>query len=393
MRTVGTYLIYAAVVLRATVVVSSAPDFPLVMTLLAGYALLLIAETWFVSRESSRFLQSPKSQLAYLILQSVLVVAALISASYEDFLALLFLPLSLDAVSFFGRQTGYKFIALFSVVMTLTLLFSNVGTLFGLVMGILYSGICFLFGGYAHQVQKAEAARDQNVRMLGELQIAHRQLQGYAYQKANLAVEHERNRLARELHDSVTQTVFSMNLAAQSAQLLFDKEPPRATGQLLHIEELAVSALREIQSLVSQLRPQPLVEDGLANALRRLAVELNRRESLQVLLEIHGERTFSEGIATALYFIAHEGLINVSKHSDVPEAIVRLNVGGDLACLEIEDHGRGFDPDTVLAQPGHLGLTSMVERAREIGWSLSVWSLPGRGTHIFVQENASRGVP
>jgi len=393
MQTVGVYLIFTAVLLRAAVVVSPEPEFPAVIALLAGYALLLTCETWLLHRKHSRFIQSPKSQLAYLILQSLLVIAVMIVASYEDFLALLFIPLSLDAVSFFGRRVGYAVIAILSIVMTLTLLFSDVGSLFGLVMGILYSGICFLFGSYTQQVRQARMARDQNVQMLSELQIVHRQLQSYADQKATLAVEYERNRLARELHDSVTQTVFSMNLAAQSAQLLFDKEPPHATGQLLHIEELAASALREIQSLVSQLRPQPLVEDGLPNALRRLALELKRQESLQVSLEIHGERTFSERIATGLYFIAHEGLINVSKHSDVPEALVRLNLGGDLACLEIEDHGRGFDPDSVLDQPGHLGLTSMVERAREIGWSLSVWSLPRRGTHILVQENAPRGLP
>jgi signal transduction histidine kinase len=392
MRTVGTYLIFAAVVLRATVVVSSEPELPIVLALLAGYGLLLTGETWSISRKPSPFLQSPTSQLAYLCLQSVLVIAVLIISSYEDFLAMLFIPLSLDAVSFFGRRVGYLVIALFSTGMILTLLFSDVGPVFGLVMGVLYSGICFLFGGYAHQVQKAEMARDQNVQMLSELQSAHRKLQGYADQRESLAIEHERNRLARELHDSVTQTVFSMNLAAQSAHLLLDKEPPLAAKQLLHIEELAASAQNEIQSLVSQLRPLSITKEGLPAALRRLALEQKARGGLQVSLEIHGEESLSETVAVSLYSITQEALINVAKHSGSCEAIVRLNASRDHSCLLIEDHGQGFDPDTALDPRGHLGLTSMFERAREIQWSFTVWSRPGQGTRICVTENPSGGV-
>jgi signal transduction histidine kinase len=245
-----------------------------------------------------------------------------------------------DAVSFFGRRAGFISIAIYSLAMIVTLLFSYVGPLFGLAMGILYSAICFLVGGYAYQVQNARTAHDQNEQMFNELQTAHLQLKGYASQMASLAVEHERNRLARELHDSVTQTVFSMNLAAQSAHLLLEKEPHRTAGQLLRLEKLAASALREIQSLVSQLKPRPVIEEGLPTALRRLAVEQKVRGGLQTSLEIHGEGALSETVATSLYSIAHEALINVAKHSGACEAIVRLNLDGDHH-LEIEDHGRG----------------------------------------------------
>ena len=391
MLLIGVFLIYAAVVLRAAVVVSIEPEFPVVIVLLAGYGLLLIGKAWPLRQKSHNLLQSPKIQLSYLFLQSVLVIAALISSSYEDFIATLFIPLSLDAVSFFGRQDGFISIAIFSLAMIATLLFSDVGPVFGLVMGIMYSGICFLIGGYAYQVQKAKAAHAQNEHMFKELQTAYRQLQGYTDQRASLAVEHERNRLARELHDSVTQTVFSMNLAAQSAHLLLDKEPPRAAGQLFHLEELAASALKEIQSLVTQLRPPSIVEEGLPSALRRLAMEQKARNGLQVSLEIHDERTLSERVATSLFSITQEALINVSKHSRVCEATVRLNIDRGHACLEIEDHGRGFDPEAILDQRGHLGLAGMLERAREIGWDLSVLSRAGQGTCIVVSENPPGG--
>jgi signal transduction histidine kinase len=292
-------------------------------------------------------------------------------------------------VSLFGRRAGFLSIALFSLVMIVTLLFSDAGRLFGLVMGGMYTGICFLVGGYADQVEKATAAHRRNEQMYNELQAAHRQLQGYADQVASLAIEHERNRLARELHDSVTQTVFSMNLAAQSAHLLLQKDLPRAAGQLLRIEELAASALREIQSLVSQLKPPSVAEEGLPASLRRLTAELKRRDGLQVSLEVQGKAALSEPVATGLYSIAHEALVNVSKHSGGCQALVRLRLAESESCLEIEDHGRGFDPLAAMDRRGHLGLIAMSERAREIGWSLAVMSHPGKGTRILVTENPS----
>ena len=389
MRTMGVYLIFAAVALRGAVVTSDAPYFTQVLWLLAVYGLFLFIESWVIHRKPS--IQSRYAQLIYLFLQAVLVIGLLIVSDYEDFIALLFIPLSLDAVTFFGRRFGYLCIAIFSLALSEALLFSEEGRIFGLAMGGLYSGMCFLFGGYASQVQKAEAAHKQNQSTFDELQIAHRQLQGYADQVANLAVEHERNRLARDLHDSVTQTVFSMNLAAQSSRLLLDKDLPRASGQLLRLEELAANALSEIQSLVLQLKPRSLTEEGLPAALRRLADERGSRDGMQISLEIHGEKTLSETETQGLYSIAHEALINVLKHSGTREASVRLNLSHDHACLEIEDRGLGFDPQAAAGQRGHLGLAGMSERAREIGWSLSVEARPHQGTRILVTQNQAGG--
>src|SRR5512134_2572594 len=129
MHGIGVYLIYAAVVLRAAVVVSSEPEFPIVIALLAGYGLLLFGNTWLVRRKPSRYLQFPKAQFAYLFLQSVLVIGILVISTIEDFLALLFIPLSLDAVSFFGRRVGYMSIAIFSSAMIVTFQFSDEGRL------------------------------------------------------------------------------------------------------------------------------------------------------------------------------------------------------------------------------------------------------------------------
>jgi signal transduction histidine kinase len=392
MRTAGKFLIYSAVFLRAVVVLSGRTGVGVPLAMLSGYGLLLFIETWLVRRKHPWFMQSHRAQLAYLSIQSTLVLGLLVVTSYEDFMAELFIPLSLDAVSFFGRRAGFGLIAVFSVAMTGTLLLSGQGPLFGLAMGVLYSGLCFAFGGYAAQVQKAEAARLQNQRTFGQLQEAHRKLQGYADHLVFLAVERERNHLARDLHDSVTQTVFSMNLAAQSARLLWDKEPARVAGQLSHLEELAASAQREIQSLVSQLGPSSITEMGLPAALHQLAEEQGSKNGLNVSFDVQGEGNYSESIAAGLYSITHEALTNIVKHSGVCEAVVRLHLEKDASCLEVEDHGRGFDPQAVSAQRGHLGLAGMAERAREMGWSMSVESQPGRGTRVRVTESPRGGL-
>jgi signal transduction histidine kinase len=160
---------------------------------------------------------------------------------------------------------------------------------------------------------------------------------------------------------------------------------------LLRLEELAASALREIQSLVAQLRPRSVTEEGLPTALRRLVAERGERDGLQIALEVHGDHPLSEAEAAGLYAIAHEALVNVSKHSGTSEATVRLNLSEDHSCLEIQDYGLGFDPQAAAGRPGHLGLAGMSERACEIGWGLLVESHPHQGTRILVAQNQPGG--
>jgi signal transduction histidine kinase len=393
MRKVGIYLIYAAVALRGVVRLANEPSFGLAAVLLVLYGLLLVlAETRFVfrTRVSS---EKPRFWLAlgYLLVQSVLVVGLLLVPPILDYFGLLFIPLSLQTVFFFGRRPGYLYIVFAFLAMAGPMLIDEKGPVFGLTMTVLNTGYCLLFGGYARQVQTAEMVRQHNRHLLGELQVAHRRLQGYAVQVESLAAERERSRLARELHDSVTQTVFSMNLTVQSARLLLEKQPARAARQLERLEELAAGAMGEIQALVSQLRPQSVAEEGLPTALRRLAAERQARDGLQVTLDMAGERAFPEAVAAGLFRIAQEALANVVKHSGTHEAIVRLNLAGGASFLEVEDGGLGFDPQVALGRRGHLGLAGMDERAREIGWSLSIESQPGSGTRIRAEENPPGG--
>lgn len=400
MRAIGMYLIFAVVVLRGIVIFTGDSQFNLVVALLIAYGLFRLVEPWVIQHQAlhnspgvevGSTLSGGGIPLAYLLLQSCLAIRLLLVPPPKDFFALLFIPLSLQAVLFFGRRTGFMVIAAFSLAMAFPLLASEEGRLFGLAMTLLYSGVCFLFGGYAHQVHKAEWVSSQNQRMLDELLVAHRKLRGYATQVEDLAAEQARYRLARELHDSVTQTMFSMNLSAQSARLLMGKDPSRVSQQLDRLLELCHSAVGEIQVLVSQLRPPAMTEEGLIAALRRLAVERRRRDGLEVNLEIAGERRLPDALAVGIYSIVQEALNNVAKHAGTQQATVRLSLVDTGGCLEIEDHGRGFDLQAALRQGDHLGLAGMGERARELGWNLTIESYPGSGTRVRVEENPPEG--
>jgi signal transduction histidine kinase len=408
MRLVGVYLIYAAVVLRGVVRLHEMRYPDLVVALLVLYGLLLLVETWMIEQKSLRFSaaagwgSTPRVEglplrrrwfpLVYLLVQSSLVIGLLLNREVQDFYALLLLPLSLQAILFLGTRAGFLYITGLTLAMAGPLAAAEEGWFFGVVMVLNYGGLCFLLGGYAHQIGQAEAARGHNQRTLGDLQVTYRQLQGHAAQTEALATEKERSRLARELHDSVTQTVFSMNLTVRSARLLLERDAGRVADQLERLEELAASAMREIQALISQLRPRPVSEAGLPVALCQLAAERLERDGLHVTVEVDGEQALVEAVAAGLYRIAQEALTNVAKHADTQQATVRLNLTPEISFLEIEDHGLGFDPQLALTQRDHLGLAGMAERARELGWKLSIESQPRCGTRIRVEENPPRGV-
>ena len=394
MRTVGVFLIHAGVTLRCLIRLPRMQHPGWVITLLALNAALLILEAWLSRRRAAHPAEAPPFDVdlrpVYLLLQAGIITGLLLNRPTQDFFALLLIPISLSAVLFYDKR-GFLWIAAFTLALAVPLITSKAGLPLGAVLALNYGGLCFLFGGYAYQVREAEAARGETQRMLVELQVAHGQLREYASQKEELATEQERNRLARELHDSVTQTMFSMNLTVQAARLLLERDKGRVAAQLQRLEELAAGALREIQALVSSLRPAPAVAEDLPAAMRRLAAERRSRDGLQVTLEVDGGRKLPEPAAAGLYLIAQEALTNVTKHAGTVEATVRLRLVEGAASLEVEDRGRGFPPQAVSSERGHLGLASMAERARDMGWHLTVESQPGRGTRIRVAEDAAGG--
>ncbi|MEM7112495.1 MAG: GAF domain-containing sensor histidine kinase [Chloroflexota bacterium] len=200
----------------------------------------------------------------------------------------------------------------------------------------------------------------------------------------SLAIVEERNRLARELHDSVTQTIFSMTLASASARILLERDPSRVLARLDRLHDLAQGALKEIRSLIYQLRPVSVADAGFLPALAQHIDERQRRDGLQVTLHMVGKGELPPDWEAALFRIVQEALNNVVKHAQTNEATISLNLKGDIVSLRIEDRGLGFTADPVNQQLMGLGLTSMRERAELIGGTLALQSAPSEGTMIEV---------
>jgi signal transduction histidine kinase len=232
--------------------------------------------------------------------------------------------------------------------------------------------------------KRAEAERQKSQALLDELKTANTKLEEYAAQVQTLAAAEERNRLARELHDSVSQTVFSINLTAESAKILIDRDPERVKKLLAHLQALSQNALGEMRSLIRHLRPGNVEEEGLGEALRKHARERLKHDGLSVEVIIQGERRLGAQIEDGIFRIVQEALNNIVKHAKTDSALVDVDLSGENASILIEDHGIGFEPGEIEKEAGKFGIASMKERAAAISGALQISSSPGQGTSIRI---------
>jgi signal transduction histidine kinase len=201
-------------------------------------------------------------------------------------------------------------------------------------------------------------------------------------QARHLAAVQERQRLARELHDSVSQALYGIALGTRTARTLLDRDPSRAGEPLDYVLTLADAGLTEMRALIFELRPEALETEGLVAALQKQAGSLHARYGLAVEATFGPEPPVGLAVKEALYRIAQEALHNTVKHAHARHVEMRLWEGDDGVVLEVRDDGQGFD--TGAAYPGHLGLHTMQERAQGVGARLQVESGPKQGTLIRV---------
>ncbi len=200
-----------------------------------------------------------------------------------------------------------------------------------------------------------------------------------------LSVAEERARLARELHDSVTQTLFSLTLAAESAAALAEPGGPGAE-QLDRVRELARTGLTEMRSMVETLRPVDLGADGLAEALRKRVDLLRRVHDVRLSLRARGPaRLQDRTVEREVLLVASEALANALQHAGAASIEVTLDTGGDTVRLTVADDGAGFDLARTLRESRRLGLTSMRERAEALGGTVHVDTAPGAGTRVQLE--------
>ncbi|HET9381043.1 MAG TPA: GAF domain-containing sensor histidine kinase [Streptomyces sp.] len=200
-----------------------------------------------------------------------------------------------------------------------------------------------------------------------------------------LTIAEERSRLAHELHDAVSQKLFSLRLTAQAATALVDRDPARAKGELQQVTALAAEAADELRAAVVELRPAALDDDGLVATLRTQTQVLDRAHTARVTFTSHGVRALPASQEEAVLRVAQEALHNALRHSGADHVDVTLDRRGGGAVLRVSDDGSGFDPRAVDRAGRHLGLVSMRDRAGGVGGRLTVESVPGKGTTIEME--------
>lgn len=196
------------------------------------------------------------------------------------------------------------------------------------------------------------------------------------------AAQTERGRLARDLHDAVTQTLFSASLTAEVLPRIWQRDPDEGLKRLEKLRELTRGALAEMRTLLLELRPAALVESALPDLLRQLAEAFTGRTRIPITLDLHGDCILSPDVQVAMYRIAQEALNNIAKHAQATTASLQLSHDPHQFRLTITDDGIGFDPNA--SHVNRLGLGIMAERAETIGAALTINSAPGTGTTITV---------
>ena len=208
-----------------------------------------------------------------------------------------------------------------------------------------------------------------------------------ANQKA-AAVE-ERERLARDLHDSVTQTLYSAGMIANATQRKWEEGRTLEQHDLELLPVLIRGAAAEMRTLLLELRPDAIKNQTFGRLLELLADSARARSHAQVALKVTCDRQLPEQVTLNLHRIAQEALNNVGKHAGAGQVVIEFACDTQGAKLSVKDDGRGFDPQAIPA--GHLGLMIMRERAKKIGADIDIDSKPGQGTAVVVTWSAAAG--
>jgi signal transduction histidine kinase len=324
-----------------------------------------------------------------LALSALLATGLIFTRPAMDYYALLYIVISLAANRYLPLRTIAVWVAGLCVLLAAALFL-----VFGMAEGLTYvltyvAGLLFI-GLYGRANRKAEEARAKSEELLARLQESNRRLKVYAERAEEVAAAQERTQMARELHDAVTQTVFSINLTAEAARLAYDSTPQRVPAMLVRLQELGREALAEMRSLVEELRPRTVADLGLRRSLEKHLAMRRRRDRLKVAFAVTGEERGEAAVKEALFRTAQEALNNVLRHSGAGAAAIDLTFGKEEVVLRVSDRGRGFVPGEI--PPGEsFGLINMRERVEAVGGEFRLKTASGGGTEIEARVHYRRG--
>lgn len=208
------------------------------------------------------------------------------------------------------------------------------------------------------------------------------------HEKAQLlAAIQERQRLARDLHDAVSQTLFSASLMAESLMLLWDKRPDEMPARLKQLHLLTRGALAEMRTLLLELHPERLLRTQLDELIFQIVNAVKGQKAIDIQCHVAQVKSLPTTVRVAMYYIVQEAFNNIVKHAEASTAIVQLSQTNGQVSLLISDNGSGFDPQR--AEMAGLGLDNMRERARSVGADLQISSEIGQGTKVAVNWSSN----
>ena len=225
-----------------------------------------------------------------------------------------------------------------------------------------------------------DTSQDELGQMVQQFNRMAGQLQNLIETRQQLATLEERNRLARDLHDSIKQQVFAISMQIASTRILLKRDIVAAEERLQKTEKLVQQAQQELTTLIRELRPVALEGKGLVPALRELIPQWAQQTEIVANLRVEGAQALPQIVEEALFRVAQEALSNIARHSKANLVQITLSISGETVALAIQDDGQGFDP-AHLEHRG-VGLHSMQERMKALGGDLKLESSPGQGTLI-----------
>lgn len=357
----------------------------LIMSIVGALLLVDRLEYWFYGETTPT-----RVAIELLLLRAVLIEVVALIDSFR-FSPVLYLVVPFIGTLYFGRRVGGALAVLAWLIYPFKHLLSDplwyrqpteiqyfcvytVGLVFAVAMAWVFT--------------QEQASRTRAEQLLAELEVSHRQLQTYAGQVEELATARERNRLARDIHDSLGHYLTVINVQLEKALAFRDKKPEEADQAVSNAKTLASEALHEVRRSVSALRA---AREGFSvRAAIQTLVERMQTGQVSVEVQIEGtEDGFAGESLMALYRAAQEGLTNVQKHAGAGHARLEVLFGADEAILRLSDDGRGFESarlaDLAPGRVGGYGLQGVRERLELVGGSLHIESAPGAGTWLLAR--------
>lgn len=342
------------------------------LALMAGFALMF-------SRQPS--IGDPRSQsYLYLGTQLLILVFAL---SYSSVFIFLFYVLSVQALMLLPMRIGMRWVLLFTAITGVVTFYNDFQPYEDLVTTLINGAGFLFFGAFGSALVRAQQARDESQRILNELTDAHVRLQRYAEQAETLAVAEERNRMSREMHDTLGHRLTVAIVQLEGADRLLERDTPRARQMVQTVREQLVEGLADLRATLAALRDSRLTATSLSRSLQTLGDDFTQATGCTVHLSISPNLPgLNEAQRMTLFRAAQEGLTNAQRHANATAIWLKLSRVEDAIRLLVEDDGVGLPTGELVFG---IGLRGMQERAQQLGGALAVAGSERGGVRLQVQ--------